>query len=406
MPAVGSTENDRSDLNAFKTTRARGRSRANFYTELPTFTDFRKVTQWDAFAAVPHDWYVVICDVKGSTQAIDRGRYKDVNTVGAASISCALEVLKEDIPYIFGGDGATLLVPPWAIDEVLDALLKLERLSALQFGLELRVGRIQVGEVVSKDNLIEVARHELYAGRCMAVIRGGGVTLAEKLIKGDEARYCVRDENSGDTALKGLSCRWRPVPSKHGRIVSILVSARGSDPNRVYEEFMRALDQIFEDGIDQANPINLDQLSYKSIGECIADERRYHTRRVAPSFFARLCEIVLAVLVFKYNVNPVVINPQRYKQSMRLHSDFRKFDDTLRMVVDCTRYQILAIRDYLLRGEKRGDLWFGIHESDTALMTCYVRSVNDGDHIHFIDGGDGGYAMAAKRLKAKAAGGA
>jgi hypothetical protein len=34
-------------------------------------------------------------------------------------------------------------------------------------------------------------------------------------------------------------------------------------------------------------------------------------------------------------------------------------------------------------------------------MTCYVHDVNDGNHIHFVDGGDGGYAMAARELKAQ-----
>ena len=32
-------------------------------------------------------------------------------------------------------------------------------------------------------------------------------------------------------------------------------------------------------------------------------------------------------------------------------------------------------------------------------MTCYVPSFSDGKHVHFIDGGDGGYAIAAKQLK-------
>ena len=34
-------------------------------------------------------------------------------------------------------------------------------------------------------------------------------------------------------------------------------------------------------------------------------------------------------------------------------------------------------------------------------MTCYVNTVQPGDHIHFIDGDDGGYAMAAKEMKAQ-----
>lgn len=391
------------ELTGYKRQRRPAHDSGSFYDDLPSFSDFRRVNDWTEFAEAPPDWYVVITDVKGSTEAIETGHYKDVNTIGAASISCVQVALKQDFPYVFGGDGASMLIPPDSIQKVIDELLRLARLSALKFGLDLRVGRIQVSEVCNGEVSIEVAKHELYAGRCMAVVRGGGLTRAEQLIKGDEERHCVRDENSGNTVLAGLSCRWRPIPSKQGRILSLLVSARGDDPTRVYEGFLQALDNIFENGIEEANPVNLDQLSYKSIGECIADERRYHTRPQTPSFLARMFEIVMAVLVFKYKLHPLIMNPDRYRKSMRLHSDFWKFDDTLRMVVDCTRYQALAIRDYLIRAERSGELYYGIHESDTALMTCFVESVNDGEHVHFIDGGDGGYAMAAKKLKSQMA---
>jgi hypothetical protein len=33
-------------------------------------------------------------------------------------------------------------------------------------------------------------------------------------------------------------------------------------------------------------------------------------------------------------------------------------------------------------------------------MTCMVHSASSGE-VHFVDGADGGYAMAAKMLKAK-----
>lgn len=37
--------------------------------------------------------------------------------------------------------------------------------------------------------------------------------------------------------------------------------------------------------------------------------------------------------------------------------------------------------------------------SKESLVTCFVQSTDPGEHIHFVDGGDGGYAMAAKQLK-------
>ena len=45
-------------------------------------------------------------------------------------------------------------------------------------------------------------------------------------------------------------------------------------------------------------------------------------------------------------------------------------------------------------------LRYGMNVSDTALMTCLVTSTNEGLHVHFVDGGGGGYTNAAKSLKA------
>jgi hypothetical protein len=36
---------------------------------------------------------------------------------------------------------------------------------------------------------------------------------------------------------------------------------------------------------------------------------------------------------------------------------------------------------------------------DEALITCIAPSVLSSDHMHFIDGGEGGYAKAAAQLR-------
>ena len=47
-----------------------------------------------------------------------------------------------------------------------------------------------------------------------------------------------------------------------------------------------------------------------------------------------------------------------------------------------------------------GHCRFGLHRQNSALMTCIVPSPFTRDHMHFIDGASGGYAMAARNLKA------
>jgi hypothetical protein len=371
---------------------------SDFYSRLSSFSSFPEFTLDRHFARAPDDWFVVITDVKGSTAAIEAGRYREVNTIGAASISVVHGVIGRDFPFVFGGDGVSLLVPPDVIEPVLDGLKRLQCLSREHYEIELRVGRITAGEVHGAGFAIEVARHELKAGRCMAMFRGGGMNEAEKRIKGDDARYCVRAEAAGGLELTGLSCRWQPLPNRRGQIVSLLVSASKGVGDNVYAELLAELDRLFEGGLDEANPVNPSLMRYKSAVECVREEGCQHSSRLTPAFLKQLVEIVAAVLLFKWRL-PLMSGDGRYRESLRTHADHRKFDDMLRMILDCSDVQVAAIRAFLDARHAKRELCYGMHISSSALMTCFVQGLQDGQHIHFIDGGDGGYAMAAKQLK-------
>jgi hypothetical protein len=70
------------------------------------------------------------------------------------------------------------------------------------------------------------------------------------------------------------------------------------------------------------------------------------------------------------------------------------------MVLDLSRADCGALEAFLESERHAGRVAYGLHRSDSALVTCFVRSY-DGDHVHFIDGSDGGYALAAKQLKSQ-----
>jgi hypothetical protein len=43
-----------------------------------------------------------------------------------------------------------------------------------------------------------------------------------------------------------------------------------------------------------------------------------------------------------------------------------------------------------------------MHRQPAAIMTCIVPSITESNHVHFIDGAAGGYALAAQKLRAPA----
>jgi len=373
-----------------------------FYQELRSFSDFSGITNEINFECVPSDWKVIITDVKDSTKAIESGRYKDVNIVGAAAIAATQNCMnRSEFPYVFGGDGATLLIPPASIDVVLSELSSLKKLSEEKFNLQLRIGKVEVEELVKEGVIIEVAKYELTHGKCVAIFRGGGLTVAEKKVKWQPDKYEIAIPEDRKVNLGGLSCRWNNIPNKRGQILSLLVAVRSENESEIYDSILQKINLIFEGEFHVANPVNVSSMTYNSISQCVKSERRYHDSVFSISFILRFLEIIAAVLIFKFKIPPVIFNPSKYRHAMRVHSDYRKFDDMLRMVIDCSDKQIEVIREYLETLYQNGNIFYGLFESKASLMTCYVHDLDEGNHIHFIDGGNGGYAMAAKQLKAQ-----
>lgn len=375
---------------------------ADFYRNLQGFTDFRDITRDKHYSEVPTDWKVIITDVKGSTKAIEAGRYKEVNMIGAATIVSAHNAMGDlPFPYVFGGDGATLLIPAEYEKNTQKELVALQRLSKEQFGLELRAGIVGVDEIVQEGASIEVAKFLLVKKRSVAFFRGGGLTLAEEKIKGDEANYGFRSDQAGTTDLKKLSCRWKPIPAKNGKSLSLLILARGDNVSATYTQIIGKLEAIIGGPLDQVNPINLPQMSYNSLRECYDNERHLHSSPWSFGFAKRMVEILVSVMIFRLGLPSLIFNRKSYTESFATHSDYRKFDDMLRMIIDCSTDQVTQIESYLEQLHNDGKVCYGMHESDNSLMTCFVDWLGEGEHIHFVDGGDGGYAMAAKHLKAQ-----
>lgn len=365
------------------------------YADLKAFSDFRELENPEYFSGIPSDWYVVITDIVDSTRAIEAGAYRSVNTLGVGSIVAAQRALgPEPLPFSFGGDGATLVVPERHLQAVLRSLRGLKTLAHQQFDLELRVGAVAVGELVAAGFDLQWARYEVVPGQAIAIFRGGGFPEADRRVRSGQV---LEGGPSGQVDLSGMSCRWQAIPSARGCVLSIILSARKEEPG-FYSMLLGEIDRSVEGGVETSNPVRLERMSYRGVLECIRDEVRYHGRW-SPALIGRMLEIVLAVGIFRYGVPGMFFNARRYAQSLVRHTDYRKFDNALRMTLDCTSEEAERIRALCAREHERGTLFYGIHEDSEAVMTCYLNGLGDGEHLHFVDGGRGGYALAAQDLK-------
>lgn len=384
----------------------------DFYDRIPPFTRFSDVMDDSHYRIVPEDWIVILTDIQGSTKAIQENRYKDVNLLGAASITAILNRLKGiRIPFVFGGDGATVLIHESHLQQIIPALEATRRLGRESFGLEIRIGIVPVREVIRAGGLIEVAKFSVSPKTSFAMIRGGGLTLAEKLVKAksSENRFLLDDRSHLgpeilNSAFEGLSCRWNPVRSKRGEMLSLLVLATNTneDPkqlNQVYREVVAEIDQILS---HDSEPLTSDKFDRRFNLQNLFKEIQIHEWN--NSIIGKTIRLLgalggaLAMAFFvKTKIRLGTFSAESYVRDIAANSDTKKFDDLLRMVRDCSEVERRQIEAYLERERQAGRLVYGLHASKTAMFTCLVFQLDD--HMHFVDGGDGGYTLAAQQLK-------
>ncbi len=382
-----------------------------FYEQLPAFSDFAQFHQSSHYQALPDDWCVVVTDVLGSTQAIEQGKYKQVNAVGVASMVALTNSVKPlNIPFVFGGDGATACVPLALLDKITPALLAAEKMSAQQFHLELRVGLVSMKEIRESGHQVLVGKFQPHEYYKQAMFLGDGLAYAESLIKNPRSDnpYLI-DEGicANHKIFNGFECRWNEIPSPLDENISLMVMALHKDPlkkEHIYTGVLKQVNNIYGDDHEH-HPLTEEQLSLTASPALLNIEAGI--RNAFQSSFSRfkyLLKLMTLRLVglwfMSKNVQTDATNWGAYKHNMVMNTDYRKFDELLRMVISGSKEQRLQLRNVLQTLHDKGEIVFGIHASPSSLITCVVTDYNH-DHVHFLDGANGGYAMAAKEMKAQ-----
>lgn len=350
---------------------------------------------------MPADWLLATADIVSSTRAIERGEYKAVNMAGVSVISAVLNALGHGrIPFVFGGDGALLAIPPDAVARTRQALAETQVWVKEDLGLDLRAAIVPMSDIRGEGHDVRVARFQASPHVTYAMFAGGGANWAESQMKaGKYAVPAAPPQSRPD--LTGLSCRWDPIAAKNGEIVSLIVTPAGEGRSA---EFSRLVDDIVgivggeaEAGLPVPRKFGFPPKGLKY--EALASRRG--------SLLARklhiLAESLAGWLVFRGNLKVGRFDASVYKNDVARNTDFRKFDDGLKLTVDIAPERVARLEERLAQASTAGLCRYGLHRQDSALMTCFVPNPFARDHFHFIDGGAGGYAMAAANLKAMSA---
>lgn len=372
----------------------------DFFEALPTFEKFSGVADANNYQPLPGTWSLATADIVSSTQAIARGEYKAVNMAGASVISAVLNAVgAAKIPFVFGGDGAMLAVPGTAVPETREALSLTQAWVKDDLGLDLRAAIVPMGDIRAEGHDVRVARFRASSEVTYAMFAGGGASWAEARMKAGD--YHVPAAAAGMRPdLTGLSCRWDPIAAKNGEIVSLIVTPAGAERGA---EFTGLIDDVIAivDGEDRAGLPVPRKFGFPPKG-LNYEARATRHRSLLLRKLRILAESLLGWAIFHANMKIGRFDAAVYKNDVAQNTDFRKFDDGLKLTVDIAPALIKRLEQRLEQAHAHGLCRYGLHRQDSALMTCFVPNPLARDHFHFIDGAAGGYAMAAADLKGRA----
>lgn len=377
-----------------------------FFDALPIEADFARLADPSLYHSLPAGWVIGLADIERSTDAVAAGGYKAVNTVAAAVIAAVANQLSgRDFPFVFAGDGASFALPPEYAAVGKAELAAVAGWARDAFGFRLRAAIVAVETIRDHGHDVRIARFAASSDVSYTMFAGGGLAFAEKRMK---AGAFFLEPATGEAArpdLGGLSCRFSEIPARRGVILSLIMLPTEAVSTERFAALASEVLSLAARASDAGRPVPDEgpALKWPTAGMMI--EARTAAAKTGRPLWKSAISVgirtFLAHLAFRTGVNIGSFEPARYRREIVRNTDFRKFDDGLRLTLDCSPDFADRIAATMRQAEAEGIAVTGLHRQDAALMTCFVPVASRSDHVHFIDGAMGGYAAAAAMALAK-----
>jgi hypothetical protein len=373
-----------------------------FYARLPVNTILLSdlLTEEHLFYKIPSNWHIVVADIRNSTKAAMDGQHQTVNLVATGCIVAALNVASNNdilIPFFFGGDGATFIIPPELLQSTMMALQQHSENTLSNFNLDLRVGHMPVEEIYAANHELRISKLKISTHFDIPILLGEGLSFSEKKIKQTTETTALSITSNYELDMSGMQCRWDKIkpPANNFEVVSLLVIARDiKQQATAFKLVIQAIDEIYGNATIRT-PISIDKLKLKSTFGKISTEMKTRLGHFNAAYlFKNIINTFLGKLYFKTKKG------KEYLHSLVDSSDILVIDGRINTVITGSATQRENLENVLVALESKGLILYGIHVSYESVMSCYVKSM-DNHHIHFIDGADGGYTKAALVLKQK-----
>ena len=355
------------------------------------------------FKNVPESWYVIVVDIQNSTNAVKEGNHHQVNLTATGAIISVLNTIRKfqgniEIPYFFGGDGATFIVPFSLLDKIVQVLDNYRIHIKRKTNLVLRVGQIHVKELVEKNVQLKIAKHQLTEKLSIPIVLGNGLKVAEHIIKSSFKEKNTTSFDESLLNLEGMECRWDEIsPDKsQAKVVCLLLDATvEATQSDIYKQVLSQMEKDFG-SFENRQPIKNTKLRLDANPTKVLEEMKISLVSNNWMYFLKNW---LKTNFGKIYLNLTSSGKQYLKQIGQLSHTFM-LDGMINTVFTAEQSKIDNFIAFLDNLEADNKLIYGIHVTHASVMSCYVLDRRT-THSHFVDGTEGGYTSAAKMFKIK-----
>ncbi|SRX75341.1 DUF3095 family protein [Aequorivita antarctica] len=356
-----------------------------------------------SFSDVPNTWQVVVVDIQNSSQAVDDGKHHQINLTATGAIISVLNTIRKEkynieIPYFFGGDGATFLLPTLLLNKMIVVLENYSFHIKRNTNLILRVGHISVKDLNVQEASIRIVKHRLTEQLTIPIVLGNGLKKAEEIIKNTFVENNFTNFKEDLLNLEGMECRWKqinPSQTKNKVICLLLDATNETDQGTIYRDVLTKMDAMFGT-FKSRQPIKSNKLNLNLSIFNIWEEMKI---TLVNKNWIYLFKNWVATLFGTLYLNLSRNGKQYLKQIGQLSHTFM-LDGMINTIFTAEQNKIDLFIAYLDKLEKDKKIIYGIHITHASVMSCYVLDRKT-KHSHFVDGTEGGYTSAARMLKIK-----
>lgn len=382
-------------------------SNKKFYSNLPVLhlSLNQLLESPNDFSSIPENWYLVMTDIVNSTEHFQAEHYQEINLIAVSSISVVLNIARKNrvtVPFIYGGDGATLIVPPEIVENCKSRLATLRSNTKKRFNMDLRVSIIPMSAVLEAGFSVRVAKLYISDNYRQAIFLGDGIRYATSLMKHSSDYDLPSNVKQKPIDLSGLECKWNALfpPRQEDEVLCLIVAPMGAkEPEEIFQKVLDKIEDIYG-SFEERHPIHPKTLSPTTHWKTIIHASHLRYGRIKLRYILKhlvggiFKDMHLSIKVLWHHIS------KEGALDMSTCSDTLKIDNTLQTIFVGLPQKRSVLEAFLKEEEEKGELVYGIHISSASVMTCYIKE-SQKTHMRFLDGFGGGYTLAAVEMKKK-----